>query len=229
MIALRLAIALVLGGFTLWKYLKLHARHLPLEDTSGSSDKGDDNEEQEQIATGSPDVELADAELPGVGSVMPAAEDGTMEDATVLEPVEAYTERLVDVPINAATQTPRGIHMAHLDTTMSVASDGDQSEYEAHFSQAIGKEDKARKQANRTPDNAGKTVDKLGKKQRKQLQFNAQGEPGRGAGPAHGGTNTLLGERGDGGAVPGAAPAAPVVKGDKRRSKDAAVGSPLRK
>ncbi|CAM6083856.1 unnamed protein product [Calypogeia fissa] len=55
---------------------------------------------------------------------------------------------------------------------MLTESDGDRSEYKDHFAQSLVKGDKTRKQANQTPEAEGSTTDKLGKKQRKQLQFN---------------------------------------------------------
>ncbi|CAM6104276.1 unnamed protein product [Calypogeia fissa] len=123
---------------------------------------------------------------------------------------------------------------------MITVSEGDQSEYEAHFAQGIGKEDKARKQATRTPENTGKTADKIGKKQRKQLQFNALGEPSRSGEHPQGAlgdasitdnatqpetspTRKLKGSSGDQAAGGSLAPT-PSVKGDKQRGKDSAVG-----
>ncbi|CAM6126176.1 unnamed protein product [Calypogeia fissa] len=61
------------------------------------------------------------------------------------------------------------------------ALDGDKSEYEEHFIQSIAKGEKAWKQANRTPEVEGIVVDKLGKKQRKQLQFSQPASPLTGA------------------------------------------------
>ncbi|CAM6111224.1 unnamed protein product [Calypogeia fissa] len=60
------------------------------------------------------------------------------------------------------------------DTPMIQDSDGDKSEYEAHFSQSMAKGDKAHKQANRTPEGESKPTNKTGKKQKKQLQFGTQ-------------------------------------------------------
>ncbi|CAM6102383.1 unnamed protein product [Calypogeia fissa] len=57
---------------------------------------------------------------------------------------------------------------------MITDSDGDRSEYEENFSQTMIKGDKAQKLATRTPDAAVPTADKIGKKQKKQLQFNLQ-------------------------------------------------------
>ncbi|CAM6092166.1 unnamed protein product [Calypogeia fissa] len=54
---------------------------------------------------------------------------------------------------------------------MLTESEGDQSEYEEHFTQSNAKGDKTREQANKTPTAEGSAVDKLGKKQKKQLQF----------------------------------------------------------
>ncbi|CAM6113387.1 unnamed protein product [Calypogeia fissa] len=185
------------------------------------------------------DLGSQDVELPDTEPVVPIVAVGPVEAAASLEMGEEYIERLIEVSINATTQTPRGVHMVPNDTTMTTVSDGDQSEYEAHFSQGIGKEKKARKQENRTPDDVGKTADKMGKKQCKQLQFNAQEDPGRGAdllqevlseapmaNPAPKPASpprklkASVGDRGESGAP---APAL-AAKGEKRRGKDSAAG-----
>ncbi|CAM6086345.1 unnamed protein product [Calypogeia fissa] len=66
---------------------------------------------------------------------------------------------------------------------MVTDSEGDRFEYEEHFSQNMIKGDKARKQATRTPEVVGKTIDKTGKKQKKQLQFSLPEGPPRDGDP----------------------------------------------
>ncbi|CAM6094024.1 unnamed protein product [Calypogeia fissa] len=99
------------------------------------------------------------------------------EVATALEQVTEYIEPIAKIqpltPLDAATQTPRAL--AQPQAIVIVESEEDKSEYETHFSQGLAKEDKTQKLANRTLEAEGKGGDKLGKKQRKQLQFNTQG------------------------------------------------------
>ncbi|CAM6125120.1 unnamed protein product [Calypogeia fissa] len=77
----------------------------------------------------------------------------------------------IETPQNAATQTPDPFQPQDERTPMLTESDGDRSEYQEHFTQSNAKGDKTRKQANRTPTAEVSAVDKLGKKQKKQLQF----------------------------------------------------------
>ncbi|CAM6111362.1 unnamed protein product [Calypogeia fissa] len=88
---------------------------------------------------------------------------------------------------------------------MIPASDGDLSEYEAHFSKGALKDDKARKLASRTPENEGKTSNKLGKKQRKQLQFSSQEVVGIGNALPRGVLNEVIGAEGGTGKEPSSA------------------------
>ncbi|CAM6102481.1 unnamed protein product [Calypogeia fissa] len=102
--------------------------------------------------------------------------DGALQSPA---PADEYIENIakdpITTPLNAATQTPPGMHLRVEDTPMIPESDGDKSDYETHFSQSQAKGDKARKQANRTPETDAKSADKTGKKERKQLQFPTQG------------------------------------------------------
>ncbi|CAM6093890.1 unnamed protein product [Calypogeia fissa] len=216
----------------------------PVDEVQDPEDDGEEEDELEQIATESPDVELVDAEF-----AEPSAEIGIEEVAQALNTVSDYIESIAEVPIepplNAATQTPREPHLPSVDTNMITASDGEHSEYEAHFSQGIGKDDKARKLANRTPEPEGKSADKLGKKQRKQLQFPALEEKTDGGAPARsteglpsaasGSTATapsparkLKNSNGDKG-VGGTLVPALSGKADKRKGKDVPSGSSVGK
>ncbi|CAM6100281.1 unnamed protein product [Calypogeia fissa] len=101
--------------------------------------------------------------------------------------------------------------------------------------EGVGKDDKARKIANRTPETEGKkNGDKIGKKRRKQLQFTASTpltsggeapcEPAGNPSPASP-TRKLkasAGDRGEGGA-----PAAPAGKVDKKKSREVGSSSTL--
>ncbi|CAM6084773.1 unnamed protein product [Calypogeia fissa] len=150
---------------------------------AGAAENDDeDGEEQEQIAAGSPDVEVHDMDLAENGA---GVEGAPQSRAPADEYIENIAEDPITTPLNAATQTPPGMHLRVEDTPMIPESDGDKSNYEAHFSQSQAKGDKAHKQANRTPETDNKSADKTGKKQRKQLQFPSQdgaspaGDPGK--------------------------------------------------
>ncbi|CAM6118253.1 unnamed protein product [Calypogeia fissa] len=86
-----------------------------------------DDEEEDQIAElGSPDVEIHEMDLA-------ENEVGGMEDHPNLANEDEYIENIVEdtmaTPINAATQTPRGLDMRVENTPMIPNSDGDKSEY----------------------------------------------------------------------------------------------------
>ncbi|CAM6105475.1 unnamed protein product [Calypogeia fissa] len=85
------------------------------------------------------------------------------------------------MPMDAATKTPQALALPNGRVSTIAESEEDQFAYKLHFSQGPLKDDKARKLANRTPEADGKGAEKIGKKQRKQLQFTTQGEaPKRG-------------------------------------------------
>ncbi|CAM6098150.1 unnamed protein product [Calypogeia fissa] len=163
------------------------------DDNAGDDNEGEDGEdadEQMQIATSSLDVEPIDAELEY--QPMQTTEQDPENVTTALNQVTDYIERLAEesneTPLDAATQTPQpngAPTIAESDEDKSEyekhfsqgPAKDDKAEYEKHFSQGPAKDDKARKLANRTPEANGKAAEKIGKKQRKQLQFNTQLDP----------------------------------------------------
>ncbi|CAM6096644.1 unnamed protein product [Calypogeia fissa] len=145
-------------------------------------DEDEDVEEDDQLAADSPDVDLPELEFEGpvLVQVVTASTLGVPD-----VPLSHSDPDPQGLPLHAATQTPSVPPPLAGGTPMITDSDGDRSEYEEHFSQSLAKDNKARKQASRTPDVTGKTSDKTGKKQRKQLQFNLQDGPNRVADPHH--------------------------------------------
>ncbi|CAM6107519.1 unnamed protein product [Calypogeia fissa] len=162
----------------------------------------------EQIATGSHDVERYEVDL-----TEPVDLGETVAAATMPVPNDdsgALGDAVSPVPVlNAATQTPLGIPHQPIDTPMIPVSDGEYSEYEAHFSQVPVKDDKARKLASRTPEIAGKPADKL------------EGGTGKVPTPARKLKSIIVGGEGGTGVTSQAA-----GKVEKRHGKDAGAGLP---
>ncbi|CAM6088813.1 unnamed protein product [Calypogeia fissa] len=196
----------------------------------------------DQVATGSPDVELNEADF-AEPVVLEESAVAATEQVTATDYVENIAEVLPGCIHNAATLTPPGIPPLPVDTPMIPASDGDLSEYEAHFSKGALKDDKARKLASRTPENEGKPSDKLGKKQRKQLQFSSQEVVGTGNASPRGVLNVVIGAEGGTGKEPSSARQLKNAAGvgepgatsqasgkvEKRRGKAAVAGTPVGK
>ncbi|CAM6097614.1 unnamed protein product [Calypogeia fissa] len=92
--------------------------------------KNKDEEEEDQIGIGSHDVEIHDMDLAENGA-------GGDEEHPLHAPEDEYIENIVEdlmtTPINVATQTPTRMNMRMEDTLMILDSDGDKSDYEAHF------------------------------------------------------------------------------------------------
>ncbi|CAM6125770.1 unnamed protein product [Calypogeia fissa] len=139
-----------------------------------------DTEEHDQLAAGSHDVDAHDPESTGPETKLVdvvIAEAAELENVVIVEAAETAVtpagrrEDHPGTPLHAATQTPLAPLIPPGISPMVTDSEGDRSEYEEHFSQNMIKGDKARKQATRTPEVVGKTIDKTGKKQKKQLQF----------------------------------------------------------
>ncbi|CAM6104335.1 unnamed protein product [Calypogeia fissa] len=208
----------------------------PLE-PMGEQDDRDDGD-SDHVVDASPNVDPLDLD-----SIVSPLEAGAIDQA--LGNVDALVEQLnaapLETPLNAATQTPERFVQLDEQTPMLTESDGDRSEYEDHFAQSLAKGDKTRKQANRTPEAEGSTADKLGKKQRKQLQFN-QPQPPHNDAPGDARDLATTSSRGDArkddttkknkdpaagrpaGNSPLPSTSAPVP--DKRKGKNAAAPSP---
>ncbi|CAM6104332.1 unnamed protein product [Calypogeia fissa] len=127
------------------------------------SDKDDDDALEDSPNVDPPDLDLVHYELETkVVELAFGRVDILLENIQATHPT---------TPINVSTQTPEQMVPQDENAPMLVESEGEQSEYEAHFSQSMAKGEKACKQANRTPKADASAAITLGKKQRKQLHF----------------------------------------------------------
>ncbi|CAM6096660.1 unnamed protein product [Calypogeia fissa] len=148
----------------------MEAWHTPFEPVA-EQDGGEDVE-LDQVAVDSPNVDPADVDTLNSSLEADAVARALGQVDVLVEQLDAIPRASPLVtPLNAATQAPGKFQPMDEGTPMLSESEGEKSDYEAHFTQSIAKGDKARKLANRTPEAEGITADKLRKKQKNSSNF----------------------------------------------------------